>query len=125
MRSAPKTSPAVWGGKRLSAAKMPDALIPDGLIPKESYGKVQFTGDGLTVSNRLYTSYLLLHNYFIHTLRMPASKAAHDAQVCVCHFSEEGLEFIFPYFKGTYWISVLQAATPGSPESGGSLNNFL
>lgn len=78
--------------KRPSVSKMLKALSDDGLIEKEYYGKIAFTRLGLQIANGLYTNYLLLFEYFSKWLYLSEKNAAHDALICICDFSDEGVE---------------------------------
>lgn len=80
------------GVKRPSVAKMLSALMEDGYIEKEYYGKVSLTEAGLLTANQLYANYLLLYAYFHQLLQFSSENARHDALVCICDFSEEGIE---------------------------------
>ena len=78
--------------KRPSVSKMLGNLAEDGLIEKEYYGTVTVTAEGARLSNWLYTSYLLLYGFFHEQLGLPEPDARHDAIVCLCSLSDDGVD---------------------------------
>lgn len=78
--------------KRPSTSKMLNALCEENLIQKEYYGKVLLTENGLRIANKLYTNYLLLHTYFHNILHVSDENASKDAIICICDFSDEGVD---------------------------------
>lgn len=78
--------------KRPSVSKMLKVLSSDGLIEKECYGKIALTSQGLKIANLLYTNYLFLFEYFFKWLRLSEESASHDAFICICGLSDEGVE---------------------------------
>lgn len=88
-----------------SVSKMLNALSEDGLIEKEFYGSVLFTQAGASISNRLYTDYLTLFEFFHQTLGISQSCARKDAVLCLCGLSESSRE------KIASWILERQKAS--------------
>lgn len=78
--------------KRPSVSKMLKVLSSEELIEKECYGKITLTPQGLKIANHLYTNYLFLFEYFFKYLQMSEANASQDAFICICEFSDEGVE---------------------------------
>jgi Mn-dependent DtxR family transcriptional regulator len=80
------------GVKRPSVSRMLQYLAEDGLIEKEYYGTVRFTGCGVRVANELYTRYLFLYAFFHEKLHVSQDHARHDAISCLCELSDESMD---------------------------------
>ena len=74
-----------------SVVHMRGVLTNEGLIAKKHYGRVRFTGKGARVAGRIYTSYVLIENFFTQNLGISDTAAREDAQACLSVLSEESL----------------------------------
>ena len=74
-----------------SVAHMLGVLSSAGLISKKHYGRVQLTGQGVRLSGRLYTSYVLMECFFSHHLGVSPQIAQADAEACLCAMSGESI----------------------------------
>ena len=74
---------------RASVAKMLRALISQGMVEKEPYGRIRLTFQGQRQSESLYQEFLLLQNYLTQCLHVPQPEAEQDAVRCLYWLSRQ------------------------------------
>lgn len=79
------------GVKHPSVSRMLQSLAESGMIEKEYYGTVRFTGRGVRTAAALYAEYLFLTGYFRERFLFSESAAENDAVACLCRLSQEGV----------------------------------
>ena len=77
-----------------SAVNMVNKLIDEGLISKEQYRRIKLTKKGLSEANGMFTSSVILQNYFISKARISSDKAAEASMLLSAGLDNDTLDQI-------------------------------
>lgn len=77
------------GVSKASTSVMVVKLCESGYITKEHYGKIGLTESGIKAANSIYTSYIIIRDFFENVLGLDEKTANEDSVKIVIHASEK------------------------------------
>ena len=82
---------------KASTVKMTQKLIEEQYIIKEPYREIRLTHKGIQEANKLFTPSVILQNFLITSVGVPADKAREASVVIASELDEETLEKLVQY----------------------------